>query len=97
MPASLRVKLFTEAIRKAKELFGDKWGIAYNGVKVRTQCHFHVHVGQFIPASETSLFRMINTVGEIPALAEDGLWIHPVKGGMHLHAGEQTAETVLLR
>jgi hypothetical protein len=91
------VELFAAAIAKARELFGDNWGIAYNGVKMRTQCHFHVHLGKFLPASETRSFRVIKSIKEIPALREGGLWVHPVKGGMHVHEGEQIAETVLLR
>jgi diadenosine tetraphosphate (Ap4A) HIT family hydrolase len=40
-----RVALWTQAIEKAKEKWGDRWGIAYNGDNVRTQCHVHIHIG----------------------------------------------------
>ena len=50
MTTAERTELWTAAIAKAKELFGDKdWGVAYNGPTVRTQCHTHLHIGRFAP------------------------------------------------
>src|SRR5262245_14682597 len=36
--AAERTRLWTAAIEKAKSMWGDEWGLAYNGEKVRTQC-----------------------------------------------------------
>lgn len=92
-----RTRLWTAAVSKAKELFGEEWGLAYNGEKVRTQCHLHVHLGRFIRAAETETFKTVQRVDEIPALPGEGIWIHPAKGGLHVHSGEQITETVLVR
>src|SRR5574340_204718 len=43
MPDKERIALWAAAIGKAKELWGDEWGVAYNGEMVRTQCHAHLH------------------------------------------------------
>jgi diadenosine tetraphosphate (Ap4A) HIT family hydrolase len=46
LPAEVRTRLWSEAIRKGRELFGEEWGLAYNGEMVRTQCHTHIHTKQ---------------------------------------------------
>ncbi|MCC7157578.1 MAG: hypothetical protein IT161_23565 [Bryobacterales bacterium] len=92
-----RTRLWTAAIGKAKELFGGEWGLAYNGEKVRTQCHLHVHIGRFIRAAETGGYSVVRSVAEIPARPVEGIWIHPVNGALHVHTGEQITETVLVR
>lgn len=93
----VRTALWTAAIARAKELWGDEWGIAYNGEKVRTQCHAHVHIGKLLKGIETQNFIVISKPSEIPAPPGEGLWIHPAGNGMHVHLGEQTTETALLR
>jgi hypothetical protein len=97
LTAAQRTELWTAAIGKAQELWGDRWGVAYNGDKVRTQCHAHIHIGRLIPGVETSTFIVVAGPAEIPVPQGDGFWIHPQDGKLHVHTGEQITETVLLR
>jgi len=97
MTKEQRLELWRAAVAKAKELFGDEWGLAYNGTTVRTQCHFHIHIGRFIKAAETSRFKTIYRLEDIPVPQDGGLWIHPVGRGYHVHEGEQICETALVR
>jgi diadenosine tetraphosphate (Ap4A) HIT family hydrolase len=98
MPAADRTKLFRAAIAKAKELWGEEWGIAYNSERVRTQCHTHVHIGKLLKGLSPGRFVDVSRVEDIP-VPEDGagLWIHPVGGKLRVHLGEEITETVLLR
>ena len=98
MSPTARTQLWTMAIAKARELFGDQWGVAYNGEKVRTQCHTHLHLGRFNPLAEQRLGALVvRDASQIPAPPGMGIWVHPVGGGLHVHTGEQTTETVLVR
>jgi diadenosine tetraphosphate (Ap4A) HIT family hydrolase len=99
LSAEVRTALWTAAINKAKEMWGpDDWGVAYNGEKVRTQCHTHLHIGKLIQGIETERFIVITKPSEIPAPEGEGVWVHPAgTGKMHVHLGEQTTETTLLR
>lgn len=97
LPPRERTALWTAAIQKAKELFGNEWGLAYNGPKVRTQCHLHIHIGKLMRGVETDRFVVVNGPAAIPAPRNEGVWVHPHKGKLHVHLGEQTCETVLLR
>lgn len=97
LPARERTALWTAAIAKAKELWGDDWGVAYNGPKVRTQCHLHIHIGKLLKGVEEGKPLTVSTVAQIPKPNGDGLWVHPVGRRLHVHTGEQTCETVLLR
>jgi diadenosine tetraphosphate (Ap4A) HIT family hydrolase len=92
-----RLELWTKAIEKAKEKWGDRWGIAYNGDNVRTQCHVHIHIGRLIEGVEAGDFLVVDGPAQIPIPGKDGYWIHPVAGKLHVHTGEQICETVLLR
>jgi len=97
-PKEERTRLWKFAIAVAKEHFGENdWGVAYNGDRVRTQCHLHVHVGRFIPAAENSKFKFVRRIEDFPAPAEGGVLIHPVKGGYHVLTGDQIMETALVR
>jgi diadenosine tetraphosphate (Ap4A) HIT family hydrolase len=90
--------LWEAAIRKAKELFGEEWGLAYNGDAVRTQCHGHIHIGRWIRATEAGKPLVISKVSQIPRSRGKGMWIHGIPGGkMHVHYGEQICETALVR
>jgi diadenosine tetraphosphate (Ap4A) HIT family hydrolase len=93
-----RTRLWTAAIAKAKELWGADWGVAYNGAKVRTQCHLHLHVGKLLKGVDSGEAIFVRRVEEIP-VPEDGtgLWIHPVGDRLKVHIKEQICETVLLR
>lgn len=93
-----RTALWKAAMEKGKELWGEEWGLAYNGADVRTQCHSHLHIGKYMPATENN--RNVITVRrpeEIPAPKNEGLWVHPVANGYHVHLGEQITETVLMK
>jgi diadenosine tetraphosphate (Ap4A) HIT family hydrolase len=93
-----RTALWKAAIDKARELWGDEWGLAYNGPKARTQCHTHVHIGKFLKAAETGGgFVLVDGPEAIPVPENVGIWVHPVGRKLHVHTGEQITETVLLR
>ena len=93
----IRLALWTQGIEKAKEKWGDRWGIAYTGDNVRTQCHVHIHIGQLIEGVEAGEFLLVDGPAQIPVPGKDGYWIHPVNGKLHVQTGEQICETVLLR
>ncbi len=98
LPHAERTALWKAAIAKGKELFGETgWAVAYNGPDVRTQCHTHIHIGRFITVAELPNFKVISRIEDIPAPAHAGVWVHPVNGKLHVHAGEQITETVLVR
>jgi diadenosine tetraphosphate (Ap4A) HIT family hydrolase len=98
MSPAARTELWTAAIQDARTRFGDEWGVAYNGEQVRTQCHTHIHIGRFNTLSEQSEgVLIVSHPSQIPAPPGVGIWVHPVNGKLHVHAGEQTVETVLVR
>jgi hypothetical protein len=93
-----RAALWTAAIGKAKELFGDEWGVAMNGDLVRTQCHPHIHIGRMLQGVETDNFVVVKGAADIPVPKDgSGLWVHAEGKRLHVHLGEQTCETVLFR
>jgi hypothetical protein len=97
LPALERTKLWAAAIAKAKELWGEEWGLAYNGEKVRTQCHAHIHIGKLLKGVERDNFVVVSGPAQIPVPAGRGLWVHPEGGKLHVHMEENITETVLLR
>lgn len=98
VPAPLRAQLWSTAITKAKQLFGDDWALAYNAPSVQTQCHVHVHIGRLLPGVETLNFITVTKIEDIPVPAKgEGIWLHPQGNLFHVHSGEQITETVLLR
>jgi hypothetical protein len=99
MTPDQRTALWAAAIGKAREVWGDRWGLAYNGDIARTQCHAHIHIGKLLEGIETDNFVVVSDVSQIPAPIDGtGLWLHPAPGGkLHVHLGEQVCETVLLR
>jgi diadenosine tetraphosphate (Ap4A) HIT family hydrolase len=97
LPSAERTRLWAAAISKAKSVWGQEWGVAYNGEKVRTQCHLHVHIGKLLKGIETDHFIVVSRPSQIPAPKGEGLWIHPSGNKLHVHLGEQATETVLLR
>ncbi len=93
-----RTRLWKAAVKKAQELWGDEWGIAYNGDEVRTQCHAHVHIGKYLRESETQAeFKVVDGPEQIPAPRGEGMWVHPQDGKLHVHSGPQITERFLLR
>lgn len=98
LPTAERTALWTAAIERSRSLWGEDWGVAYNGENVRTQCHTHVHIGKMMKHVENERFIVISKPSQIPAPAGEGIWIHGIGGNkMHVHLGEQTTETVLMR
>jgi hypothetical protein len=98
MAAFPRTRLWTAAIQRARELFGDEWGLAMNGDQVRTQCHAHIHIGRLLKGVEEGRFVVVAGPAQIPVPKDGtGLWVHPYGKKLHVHVGEQTTETVLAR
>lgn len=97
MSAAERIGLWKRSVKEAHDRFGDAWGLAYNGSKVRTQCHLHIHVGRWVTAAENTKFKVVRRIEDFPAPLEGGILIHPVKGGYHVHTGEEIMETALVR
>lgn len=90
--------LWAMSITKAQELWGNDWGIAYNGEEKRTQCHTHLHIGKLLPDQENTRSVTVAGPADIPAPTDGtGLWVHPVAGKLHVHLGEQVNEFVLMR
>jgi hypothetical protein len=88
---------WTAAIAKARELWGERWGLAYNSVLARRQCHGHVHIGKLLEGVELPGYQVVSGPERIPRPGRAGMWIHPVRGKLHVHLGENITETVLLR
>jgi hypothetical protein len=98
MSPELRLQLWSMAIEKAKSLWGEQWGLAVNGLRQRTQCHAHVHIGKLLDGMETAEFVVVDGPGDIPIPKEDGgIWVHPVAGRLHVHLSQEATETVLLK
>lgn len=93
-----RAEFWKTAIGRARELWGDEWGLAFNGDEVRTQCHFHIHIGRILKGVEYGRPLVVAGPAQIPA-PEDGtgFWIHTYGRKLHVHTGEQRAETALFR
>jgi hypothetical protein len=93
-----RTRMWKAAIARARALWGDGWGLAINGDRVRTQCHAHIHIGRLLKGVETGRFVAVSDPAQIPVPKDGtGLWIHPSGRKLHVHLGEQTTETVLFR
>lgn len=93
-----RTRMWKAAIARARELWGEEWGLAINGDRVRTQCHAHIHIGRLLKGVETGQLIVVSGPAGIPVPKDDtGLWIHPSGRKLHVHLGEQTTETVLFR
>ncbi|MBX5494655.1 MAG: hypothetical protein IRZ15_04915 [Bryobacteraceae bacterium] len=90
-----RTALWTAAIRKAQELWGDEWGLAYNADTARTQCHAHIHIGKLLKGLAPGKTMIVDGPADIPPL--DGIWVHPHGKKLMVHYGERITETALLR
>jgi CDP-diacylglycerol pyrophosphatase len=98
MTAAERTEMWRLAIERAKQLWDDKWGVAYNGDRVRTQCHHHLHIGRLLAGVETDRFIVVSGPEQIPVPKDGtGLWVHPAGTKLHVHLSEETTETVLFR
>lgn len=92
-----RTKIWSEAIEKARFLWGEDWAVAYNGDDVRTQCHVHVHIGKLNSAAKVSSFVEVSSPAQIPASNGKGIWIYGNGKKLRVHHGEQITETALIR
>ena len=92
-----RVALWTEAIKKAKALWGDDWGIALNAENVRTQCHLHVHIGKLLKGLAPGKVMIVDGPAQIPDPKGRGLWMHPAGKRLMIHYDETICETALMR
>ena len=98
LPKDTRLKLWKAAIAKARELWGDDWGLAYNAEKFRTQCHTHIHIGKLLKGLAPGRYVDVAGPEQIPVLGDDtGLWVHPAGKKLRVHYGEGITETALLR
>jgi diadenosine tetraphosphate (Ap4A) HIT family hydrolase len=93
-----RVELWKTAMAKAQELWPNTWGLAVNSSTVRTQCHFHIHIGKLIEGVDEFPGRTVSGPEHFP-VPEPGLgvWVHPIQGGYHVHVDREIAEPVLVR
>lgn len=96
-----RTELWQASIEKAIAVWGEDWGIAYNGDERRTQCHGHLHIGKLLVGTENDKFTVANSAAEIPVPVGAGMWVHPVvidgAKRLHVHMGEQVTEFYLMR
>jgi len=92
-----RARVWAAAIRKAKELWGDEWGVAYNAETVRTQCHGHLHIGKLLKQVEYGRPLTVSGPSRIPAPRGKGVWVHAVGKRLHAHIEDTITETVLMR
>src|SRR5262245_34452989 len=91
-----RTEYWTAAIAKATERWGDRWGLAINNLERRTQCHMHIHIDRLIAGTEDDRFILVDGAAQIPLPREnDGMWIHPVGGKLHVHHGNPAPELLL--
>ena len=93
-----RLALWTAAIAKAREIWGDQWGLAANADIRRTQCHVNLHIGKLFEGVENADFVLVDGPADIPVPQDGGgIWVHPVGGKLHVHLGKDDPETLLMR
>jgi hypothetical protein len=99
MSLAERTAYWSSAIAKARELWGDQWGLAVNSLERRTQCHMHIHIGKLREGVENDSFTVVDGAAEIPLPRgeTDGLLIHPAAGKLHVHTGDPAPELLLER
>ncbi len=93
-----REAVWTAAIARAQELFGERWGLAHNSYFFRTQCHAHIHMGPLSPEVRDEGGVLYDHPGNFPAVdASQGIWVHPKQGQYCVHLDRDLAEVVLIR
>jgi CDP-diacylglycerol pyrophosphatase len=98
MTPAERTGYWSAAIAKAREEWGEEWGVALNSTEKRTQCHIHLHIGKLLPEMENDRFVTVDSAAELPVPKDgDGMWIHPVGGRLHAHIEEPMGELKLQR
>ena len=69
-----------------------------NGDMARKQCHAHIHIGKLLDGKETEDGVFVDGPEQLPVISDGaGLWFHPAGKRLHVHAGAQINETVLMR
>jgi len=98
MTADQRTAYWTATIARARETWGDAWGLAVNSVERRTQCHMHIHIGKLLDTAENFPVTIVSGPADIPLPHDgDGLLIHPAGGKLHVHTGNDAPELQLQR
>jgi diadenosine tetraphosphate (Ap4A) HIT family hydrolase len=97
LSAETRAELWSAAIARAQQAWGNDWGIAINGVKNRTQCHMHLHIGKLQGNYEDEKFTVVSGPEEIPVPPDgNGTLVHPAGNKLHVHF-EEAPEIWLMR
>jgi len=98
MTEELRTGYWRAAIKKARETWGEDWGIALNSTEKRSQCHIHIHIGKLLPDQENDHFVVVDGPEAIPLPRDgEGVWVHPVGNRYHAHTEEPAGELKLQR
>jgi hypothetical protein len=96
MTPQQRTAYWAAAIGKARELWGEEWGIALNSTEKRSQCHIHIHIGKLLPDQEDGRFVVADGPEQIPLPGDgEGLWIHTAGNRYHAHMNEPAGELKL--
>jgi CDP-diacylglycerol pyrophosphatase len=97
MTPEQRTGYWTFAIAKAREFWGEEWGLAVNNLERRSQCHMHIHIGKLNEGVEDDRLVIVDGPADIPLPREgEGLWVHPVAGKLHVHFGNTSPELLLM-
>jgi hypothetical protein len=98
MTPEQRAGYWTATVAKAREVWGNQWGLGMNGLEKRTQCHAHIHMGKLLDNVENDRFIVVDTPAQIPAPNYgNGLWVHPVGDKLHVHMDDPAGELKLVR
>jgi hypothetical protein len=98
MTPEQRTGYWRAAIAKARETWGEDWGIALNSTEKRSQCHIHVHIGKLLPDQENDRFVVVDGPEAIPVPRDgEGVWVHPAGTRYHAHTDEPAGELKLQR
>lgn len=85
LSAETRLELWSAAIARAQEAWGNGWGIAFNSVEARTQCHTHLHIGKLLAAPRTGKIEAVSGPAEIPVPADgEGMLVYPASGKLNV-------------
>jgi CDP-diacylglycerol pyrophosphatase len=98
MTPQQRAGYWKAAIDKAREVWGEDWGVALNSTEKRSQCHIHIHIGKLLPDMEDDQFVVVDGPEGIPLPDPgNGVWVHPVNGKYHAHVNAPAGELKLQR
>jgi CDP-diacylglycerol pyrophosphatase len=96
MTPEQRTGYWKAAIDKARQTWGEEWGVALNSTEKRSQCHIHIHIGKLLPDMENDKFVVVDGPEGIPVPhGGDGVWVHPVGTRYHAHIEEPAGELKL--